>query len=172
MPDNDKSIIMTGFMGVGKTTVGRHLSNYLQWEFIDVDHQIEIQHGKPVTEIFKEVGEPAFRQMEKEFITALCQQSKRQVISLGGGAFLQEEIRQSCLHHGTVIYLDISWDLWKKRLPYIQDTRPILQQKSIEEIEQLFYTRRSLYQDHHICIEMDELGFEEAAMQIVAKLKL
>lgn len=172
IPDNYNSLIMTGFMGAGKTTVGRHLASHLQWEFVDVDHQIEAMHGKAVTEIFKEIGEPAFRQMEKELITELCQQKKQQIISLGGGAFLQEEIRQACLKHGIVVYLDISWDLWKKRLPYIQDSRPILQQKSVAEIEQLFYARRSLYEDHHLCIQMDELSFEEAAMQIVSILQL
>lgn len=170
MPETYTNLIMTGFMGVGKTTVGKLLANQLNWPFVDVDHEIELKHGKAVTQIFTELGEPAFRQMEKQFTTALCKEANHQVISLGGGAFIQEEIRQACLAHGLVIYLDISWESWKLRLPYIQDSRPILQQKSLEEVEQLFNTRRSLYQDHHLCIQMDEIGFEEAAKQIISYL--
>ena len=172
MPERYSNLIMTGFMGVGKTTVGKLLASELNWQFVDVDHEIELQHGKAVTQIFQELGEPAFRQMEKQFVTSLCKQSNQQVISLGGGAFLQQEIRQACLEHGLVIYLDISWESWQIRLPYIQDSRPILQQKSIDEIEQLFNMRRSLYQDHHLCIQMDEIGFEEAAKLILSTLNL
>lgn len=172
MPEHYTNLIMTGFMGVGKTTVGKLLADQLNWQFVDVDHEIEIQHGKAIPQIFKEVGEPTFRQMEKQFITSLCKKSNQQVISLGGGAFLQEEIRQTCLRHGLVIYLDIRWESWKIRLPYIQDSRPILQERSLEEVEQLFNTRRSLYQDHHLCIQMDDIGFEEASNKIISSLNL
>src|SRR5690554_2446175 len=130
-------------MGVGKTTIGSQVAKKLFRDFVDIDAEIEKQFGMPVREIFQQFGEKTFREKEKELVLKYCQQ-KLQVISLGGGAFLQKEIKEACLKNGIVIFLDLSWESWKDRLNLIIDSRPVLQGKTLEEMEQLFYERQAL----------------------------
>lgn len=159
-------------MGVGKTTIGHLLAKKLYRDFIDVDYEIEQQYKMPITQIFKSFGETKFRQMEKEYISNLCTNSRLKIISLGGGAFMQEEIRNICLSTSIVFFLDLTWETWKDRLQLIVDSRPVLQNKSLEEIENLFYTRQNLYALNHSSVNTDHLDPEEAADYIINTLKL
>lgn len=159
-------------MGAGKTTVGKHVAKKLYRDFIDIDEEIEKEFNMPVSQIFAEIGEKAFREREKKMITNLCDQ-KLKIISVGGGAFLQEEIRNFCLSSCIVFYLDIKWDAWKNRLSSIIDTRPVLQGKTMAEIEELFYKRKEIYtNNYHSRIEIDGQDMEELAESIVKSLKL
>lgn len=171
IPLKEKSIVFIGFMGVGKTTIGKCVAKKLYRDFIDIDQEIEKEYKMPTSQIFSKIGEKAFREREKGMITNLCQQ-RLQIISVGGGAFLQEEIRKVCLASCIVIYLDLSWENWKDRLSLIIDSRPVLQGKSIEEIEELFYKRQEIYSIHHSKIETDNHDVEEVADYIVDSLKL
>ncbi|MEH7250159.1 shikimate kinase [Neobacillus niacini] len=171
VPLKEKSIVFIGFMGVGKTTIGKLVAKKLFRDFIDVDEEIEKEYGMPVTQIFNKIGEKAFREREKNVITSLCQKKLR-IISLGGGAFLQEEIRKVCLSSCMVFFLDLSWENWKDRISLIIDSRPVLQGKSIEEIEELFYKRQNLYAVHHSKIETDNQEVDEIADYIVDSIKL
>lgn len=166
---NEKSIVLIGFMGVGKSTVGQILANQLKRDFIDTDKEIEKQYQMPVTKIFETFGEATFRKKEKELITDLCQQ-KQKIISVGGGAFLQPEIRQICLEQTIVIYLDISWKVWRERLDILIATRPVLQGRSLEEIEELFYKRKEFYSEHHIKILTDHLSPEKIVENIMRSI--
>ncbi|MGX6444540.1 shikimate kinase [Neobacillus sp. K501] len=159
-------------MGAGKTTVGKLVAKKLYRDFIDIDEEIEKEYKMPVSQIFAEIGEKAFREREKNMITSLCDQ-KLKIISVGGGAFLQEEIRNFCLSSCIVFYLDITWDAWKNRLSSIIDTRPVLQGKTMAEIEELFYKRKEIYSNnYHSKIEIDGQDMEELAESIVETLKL
>lgn len=171
MSSEEKSIVFIGFMGVGKTAIGESVAKKLDRDFIDIDKEIEKEFNMPVRQIFDSIGEKAFREKEKSTIQHFCQQNLK-VISLGGGAFLQEEIREFCLSHCTVFFLDISWDCWKERLDLIIDSRPVLQGLSLEEIEQLFYKRQEIYSAHHAKLTTDHLAIEEAADCVVDSLKL
>jgi shikimate kinase len=167
----EKSIVFIGFMGAGKTTIGKLVAKKLYRDFIDIDEEIEREYKMPVSQIFAEMGEAEFRKKEKELTTLICEQ-KLQIISIGGGAFIQEEIKKVCLSSCIVIYLDISWDAWKQRLGLIIKSRPVLQGKSIEEIEELFYKRKEAYYPYHSKVEIDNQSMEEIADQIVESLKL
>ncbi|WP_400243161.1 shikimate kinase [Niallia sp. JL1B1071] len=167
----EKSIILIGFMGVGKTTIGNALANKLQRDFVDVDHQLEREYNMSVSEIFHHHGEAFFRNKEKEMIRALSKQTQK-VISLGGGAFLQEDIRESCLENGIVIYLDMSFKAWKQRIPFIIDSRPVLQGKSEEEIKNLFNERKAIYVNHHLKVKMDGKELEEIVESVIDSLDL
>lgn len=167
----EKSIVFIGFMGVGKTTVGRLVAKKLYRSFVDIDEEIEKEYGMPVPEVFKLIGEPAFREKEKELVRKYSMQSLK-VISLGGGAFMQEEIRDLCLNNCTVFYLDMSWDSWKERLHLIMGNRPVLQGKSMEEIEELFYKRQGTYADHNSKITIDQLPAEDVADYLTDSLKM
>ncbi|RKQ35546.1 shikimate kinase [Oceanobacillus halophilus] len=164
-----KSIVLIGFMGVGKTTVGKEIARKLNRNFVDIDHVIEREFNMPTTEIFKEYGEETFRKKEKELIKRYTQHRKL-VISVGGGAFLQEEVKYLCLSSAVVVFLNISWDTWKDRIYFLTRTRPNLQGKSIEEIKQLFIERQPIYKDHHIKIDTDNLNIGEAAYKVINAL--
>lgn len=167
----EKNIILTGFMGVGKTTIGQHIAQKLNRPFIDADQEIEKLHKMPVTQIFSTLGEQKFREIEKDFITGLCKTTSRSVVSLGGGAFLQEAIRNVCLSTSYVVFLDLEWNAWKERLHLLMDNRPILQGKSLEEIQVLYNARQAVYAYHHWRIDPEGLRPEEAADKIVQTIR-
>ncbi|PKG23643.1 shikimate kinase [Niallia nealsonii] len=158
-------------MGVGKTSIGKAVAKKLYRDFIDADQEIEKEYEMPVSKIFAQLGEKTFREKEKELIINLCKR-KLHIISLGGGSFLQEEIKKACLENCIVIYLDLTWESWKERLHMIIDSRPVLQGKSIEEMEALFYERKQIYADHHSKVLTDQQEIEEVANYIVESLKL
>lgn len=166
----EKSIVFVGFMGVGKTTIGRLVAKKLYRSFIDIDEEIEKQYQMPTTEIFKKIGEKAFREKEKNTIVYYSKQ-RLKILSLGGGAFMQEEIRDACLKNCIVFHLDISWKAWKERLSILVDSRPVLQGRSLEEIESLFYERQDTYAKHNSKLITDERDEEEIAEYITDSLK-
>lgn len=154
-------------MGVGKTTVGEILARKLGIPFLDADKEIEKSQGLPVTEIFRTRGEKAFREIEKEQIVEWCARPDPKVLSLGGGAFLQEEIREACLRHALVFHLSLSWEAWKSRYLQLVDTRPVLQGKTLGEIEALFRKREETYRFSHWTLRTDDVSPEEAADRIL-----
>ncbi|MGE7596517.1 shikimate kinase [Peribacillus frigoritolerans] len=166
-----QSIVFIGFMGVGKTTIGQKVARKLYRDFIDIDQEIEKEFNMPTTEIFKKFGEKAFREKEKSVIESLSQQQLK-IISVGGGAFLQEDIRNICLTNCIVFYLDLSWEYWKERIGLLIDSRPVLQSRSLEEIEELFYTRQEIYSYHHSKVNTNHLDVDEVADFIVDSLKV
>lgn len=171
IPLKERSIAFIGFMGVGKTTIGKLVAKKLYRDFVDMDEVIAKDFGMPITEIFQKFGEKVFRKREKEIIEEYARK-KLKVLSLGGGAFLQEEVKRICLQSCIVIMLDLSWDNWKERIELLVDSRPVLQGKSLEEIEKLYYERKEIYSTHHSKMVTDNLDPEEAADYIVDSLKL
>lgn len=166
----EKSIVFIGFMGVGKTTIGELVAKKLYRNFVDIDKEIEKEYNMPTSEIFKTVGEKVFREKEKSIISHFSNQ-RLKIISVGGGAFLQEEIRKICLSNCIVFFLDLSWESWKERISLIVDSRPILQGRTLDEIEDLFYNRQEIYSIHHSKVETDNLDIESVADFIVDSLK-
>ncbi|MFJ7724951.1 shikimate kinase [Neobacillus sp. NPDC097160] len=162
----NKSIVFIGFMGVGKTTIGKLVAEKLGRKFIDVDEEIEKHYDMKVSEIFEKIGEKAFRDKEKSVITSLCEQ-KGKILSLGGGAFLQEDIRKVCLSSSFVIFLDLSFEKWKERISLIIDSRPVMQGKSLAEMEELFIKRQEVYAKHHLKVNTDDQAPEEIADLII-----
>ncbi|MBP1969425.1 shikimate kinase [Virgibacillus natechei] len=163
----EKDLVLIGFMGVGKTTIGRALANKLQWDFIDIDEEIEKTYSMPTSQIFQTIGEDAFRAKEKDMIKNYTGIEKLKIISVGGGAFLQDETKKLCLSECIVIFLDISWEVWQDRISLLVDSRPVLQGKTIDEMEKLFYDRQSTYKDHHFRVKTDDYSIDETADFIV-----
>jgi shikimate kinase len=169
LKNRDKSVILIGFMGVGKTTIGKLIAKKLNRAFIDIDEEIEKEYRLPVAQIFNEHGEKVFREREKSLILSLAEQ-KQKIISVGGGAFLQEEIRKVCLTSCLVIFLDLSLDRWMDRIALIINSRPVLQGKTSKEMEELFFNRQEIYAFHHLRIVTDDRDALEIAEQIVKEL--
>ncbi|RAK13970.1 shikimate kinase [Anoxybacillus vitaminiphilus] len=172
IPLRERNIVLIGFMGVGKTTIGQLVAKKLYRDFIDVDQEIENRCNMPIPMIFEQMGEDYFRKVERELIVDLCTNTRLKIISLGGGAYLQEEVRNACLSHCIVFFLDLSWEYWKDRLPLIVNSRPLLKNKTLEEVEQLFFKRREAYSLHNSRVLTNELDPETAAEQIVESIKL
>ncbi|RLL46615.1 shikimate kinase [Oceanobacillus piezotolerans] len=167
----EKNIVLIGFMGVGKTTIGKEVAKRLYRDFLDIDEVIEKEYGMPTRQIFENFGEKEFRQKEKDTIVDLCHNQRLKVISVGGGAFLQEEIKEACLSKCIVFFLDLSWDAWQDRISSIIDSRPVLQGKNREDMRHLFDQRQPIYKDHHYKVTTDNLNVNEVADFIVDRLK-
>ncbi len=172
IPPGEKNIVLVGFMGVGKTTVGQLLASELSRDFVDIDLEIEKQFGMPIPAVFQRWGEKKFREAEKNIIRHFCTHTRFNILSLGGGAFMQEDVRTLCLSTCIVLFLDLSFDAWKDRYELIVDSRPVLQGKSWEEIEALFKKRHDIYSYSHSTIQTDGLTPEEIAAGIISALNL
>lgn len=161
------NVILVGFMGSGKTCVGKSLSSYLRRPFADIDDLIVKETGQSIIDIFRNKGEDYFRRLEKAIIARECFKSGR-VISLGGGAFLDPDNRQVCLSgQNSVYFLNTSWDYIRKRLELLRQSRPLLIGKKDEEVKELFYKRQNTYKHAHFEISIEDFAdFDEVAAHI------
>jgi shikimate kinase len=173
-------IVLVGFMGAGKTTVGRLLAAKLALPFADSDHVLEDRAGLPVRQYFAEYGEPAFRQLEHEVIAGLLAQpgsggsgrgesgrgQADGVLALGGGAAAHPATRR-LLAAVPVIYLRVSYAEAMKRVG--GDTgRPVL---SRPDIEQVYAERDALYAAAASCtVDTDARTLDEIVLDVLGKL--
>lgn len=164
-----KNIILIGFMGCGKTSVGKRLSQTLECDFLDTDELIEQQQKRSISEIFATDGETAFREMETECLKSLLKQpGDGFVLSVGGGLPIREANRSLLKELGDVILLQVSPDVVYKRLRN-DKTRPLLQDKNPRgRILDLMSARKSFYEDAatHI-VDVDERTFDEIVADIL-----
>jgi shikimate kinase len=168
-------IVLVGFMGAGKTTVGRLLAAKLALPFADSDHVLEDRAGLPVRQYFAEYGEPAFRQLEHEVIAGLLAQpgsgqpasgQADGVLALGGGAAAHPATRR-LLAAVPVVYLRVSYAEAMKRVG--GDTgRPMLARP---DIEQVYAKRDALYAAVASCtVDTDTRTFDEIVLDVLAQL--
>lgn len=164
------TIYLVGFMGCGKTSVGRELSKRLEVPPYDVDSTVEKERGQTIKEIFKNEGEEAFRNYESLAIRQLPVQHA--VVMTGGGAVVREENLTYMKNNGIVIYLKTSFRvLWKRLMKEEErNKRPILLTSSKEEVQKLFNERSSYYEKSDIEIVTDQLTTEEVCVQILDEL--
>ncbi len=139
------SIVLCGFMGCGKTTVGRRTAKLLKWDFYDLDLYIEEKAGMTVSEIFGRCGEEAFREMETQAARELSQKGGV-VIACGGGTVLFPRNVEAFHQSGsTIVLLDTPLPVLQKRLKH-DETRPLIQKPNRQEIiEELYRKRMPLY---------------------------
>lgn len=141
-----KHLILIGFMGSGKSTVGKELASRLKHTFVDTDKLIEEKQGCSITTIFKEQGEEVFRQMETELLKTFLQEEKPLLISTGGGLPLRQENGHLLKQMGVVIWLEVSKATVLERLQN-DSNRPLLSGNNREDsIEALLNSRREQYQ--------------------------
>jgi shikimate kinase len=152
MAMNTATIILVGFMGSGKSTVGRELADQLRWDFVDIDKIIEDREGMSIKDIFKTKGEQYFRRLEAKVLREFL--SRRAiVIATGGGAFAQKGNHQLMLRSGLVVWPFVPLRIIKKRLSSREErrNRPLLKRPP-KEIRELFDDRRLAYRDAHLIV--------------------
>lgn len=163
------NIVLIGFMGSGKTTVGKALSRIKGMEFIDTDELIEVKQSMTINEIFERFGELRFREIEKETISSLegidgC------VISVGGGAVMREENFTTLKHIGTTIFLDAP--LYKIISNLKGKFRPLVGNTIDEDkLKKLLDSRYPTYKKADMIINTDKLSVEGTVEEILQNLE-
>lgn len=162
-----KRVYLTGFMGAGKTTVGRALAEQLCVPMIDTDSYIEEKVGKPIKQIFAEEGEAAFRRYEREFLRTLP--ADKLIVTTGGGMVIQPENREWMKQTGTIIYLHCEFAEIMRRLAD-DDTRPLFSNQQAE-FQRLWEQRLPYYSEAHIVIDTTGKRVEEIVQEIMEWIK-
>ena len=162
-----KHVILMGFMGCGKSTVGFRLSYKLKKCLIDTDKLIEQCENMKISEIFTEKGEAYFRQKETDCLKVLFQELGSRIISLGGGTPVREENREIIKELGTVIYLKASPDTIYQRVKH-DTSRPLLQCEDPRgRIEAMLKERDPIYQSiADIVIHVDGKEMKDVVQEI------
>jgi shikimate kinase len=164
----DRSIIyLVGFMGAGKTSVGRRVSEMLGWSFVDLDQKIEETAGESIRELFRREGEAYFRGLEGTELQRVSRQ-ERTVVALGGGAFCSAENQRVIQTTGASVWLDAPIDLLFSRCSG-DSTRPLFTNR--QEMEELLERRRPHYEKANLHLKVAGLSVEEIAQKVVADLK-
>lgn len=136
-----KNVYLCGFMGCGKSHIGRLLAKRLGRGFIDLDSYIEEKEGKPISRIFAEEGEPYFREAEARYIREMPEGC---VIATGGGAVVNPVTAEAAAKTGTIVFLDAGFELCYRRIRN-DARRPLAVNSTKEQLEKLYQTRRAAY---------------------------
>jgi shikimate kinase len=147
-------IYLVGFMGSGKTTIGRLLAEELGWEFADLDEDIEGEQKTTISSIFEARGEEEFRRIEHEVLrkrVRVIQCGRPYVLATGGGAFAQKNNFELLEDNGVTIWLDCPWETVQRRVAGFTH-RPLA--TNAEKFEQLFVDRRAAYAKADFRIEI------------------
>jgi len=164
------SIALIGFMGTGKTVVGKALAEKLNKKFVEMDALIEQKAGKPIPEVFQEDGEIAFRELEIE-VAKEVSQGKNQVIACGGGVVLNKINIDRLKKESVIVYLTASPEAILKRTSSDGDKRPLLQASDkASVIRAMLSFRQPFYeQAADITIDTSQLDIDAVVEQIIIK---
>lgn len=165
-----KIIAIIGLMGVGKTTIGLKLAQALQYYFIDCDSEIEDRAHKTISEIFAQNGEKYFREIEEKVIAEIANRDENIVLSLGGGAFMNENTRKILQEKAVIIWLEAPIDEILKRIGK-KNNRPLLNSKDKRKIlEDLAAKRYPFYAAAHLKFNSANTSGEALIKEIITKI--
>ena len=163
-----RPLFLVGFMGSGKSTVGRTLARHVGWAFEDTDSRIEQHEGRTVAEIFAQSGEACFRRLERRLLSELCA-ARRTVIATGGGMFADATLRREMQHNGCTVWLDTRLSVARQRVgspagrPLWDVADPLAQRA-------LFEKRRAVYSLARFRVDASALTPTAVARSILAVL--
>ncbi len=172
MKNKRKNIVLIGFMGSGKTTLGLKLSYLLRMPVEDTDKLIERQEGRSIAQIFADDGEAYFRELETEMLRKCGEQKYERILSVGGGTPVNP-VNRSLLHKcGTVVYLRVSPEVVYERLKN-DTTRPLLQcEDPLGRIRELLSVRDAIYTEcADIILDVDNRYSDELAEELQLRLR-
>ena len=148
----DKSVVLVGLMGAGKTCIGKRLARKLGMDFVDADEEIEEAADRTVSEIFAEFGEQAFRDGERRVIARLLSERPR-VIATGGGAFMDAETRANARRSGVSVWLKADIDVLLQRVSR-RNNRPLLEGgDKRRKLEELIVLRYPTYSEADLTVD-------------------
>jgi shikimate kinase len=167
------TISLVGFMGAGKTTVGRALAAKLGWDYLDLDDLIQARDGRTIAEIFKISGERAFRDLERQVLQETIHSSRATatVLSLGGGAFI-DNTNQQLLRENEIpaVFLDASAEELFRRCQQPGIDRPLLSDR--DGFSALYERRRPAYLNAALCIQTAGREIASIVDEIIIRLGL
>jgi shikimate kinase len=164
-----RSVVLVGLMGCGKSAIGRRLAAKLAMPFVDADEEIEKAAGKNIEDIFADHGEPYFREGERKVLARLLR-SGPQVLATGGGAFMNEETRVAIAENGVSVWLRAELPLLVRRVGK-RGNRPLLKNGDPETVLQnLITTRYPVYAQADITVESRDVPHEVIVAEIVESL--
>ncbi|WP_226667464.1 shikimate kinase [Metabacillus litoralis] len=163
-----KAIYLTGFMGVGKTTIGEELAKQLQLPVIDTDLQIEKKLNKSIREIFEQHGEQYFRDQETRILKELP--TTNTIITTGGGIVINPENRKWMKKNGQVVLLHADIDTIYERV-HADLNRPIASKKNKAELTDLYQSRVEFYKDCTFIVKTAHKNIDEIVNEISERLK-
>lgn len=164
-----RQAVLVGFMGAGKTTVGKLLAGRLAAEFVDVDERVEKAQGESIAEIFATYGEETFRKMERSAVREAVAVPGR-VVAVGGGAFVDAANRRALKAYAPVVFLDVSVESVLERLPGDR-SRPLLGGgRDPGKLKELMEMRRPSYEEADFTVSTDRRSASEIADHILALL--
>jgi len=162
-------ITIVGMMGVGKTTIGRLLAKKIELPFFDSDHEIEKSLGKSIPNIFKNHGEPYFREYEKKIMKELLN-NNQYIIATGGGSFIDVEMQNLINQNSLSIWINTNIDEISKRINYI-DQRPLIdKQDKLASLKYIFEKRKAKYAKAHLHINCNKKNINEIIDNILFKI--
>ena len=161
-----KNLLLTGMMGVGKSTVGKKLAKKLELKFIDIDKIIEKKEKRTIKEIFEDKGEGYFRKIEKKISLEELKKSNS-VIALGGGAFMDSSIRKEAENLSISFWLDLSLESLLIRLKNVKK-RPLLNQDHLEEsVNKIYSERKKIYNKSDFKIKCNLMNADQIVSKII-----
>jgi shikimate kinase len=164
-----RSLVLVGLMGCGKSSIGKRLASRLALPFIDADEEIERVAQKSISEIFADHGEAFFRDREAKVIARLLSGGP-QVLATGGGAFITPETRQKAREAGISIWLRAELPVLMRRVGK-RDTRPLLKGGDPEQVmKELMAARYPIYAEADLTVDSREVPHEAIVSEIVAAL--
>lgn len=164
-----RNVILVGFMGAGKSTVGRLLARRLGRCFVETDAMITAREGRSIPEIFEARGEPYFRQLEAEVLDALTDK-RDHVVATGGGFPCEPGAMDRLLHLGTVVWLAADFEAAYARANRIGG-RPMLADRSAEDAAALYRVRQDVYRRAHLALDTTRMTVDAVVAQIVRYLR-
>ncbi len=168
---SERNIYLIGFMGAGKTSVGRRLAQRLGYAFVDLDQALVSREGRSIAEIFASDGESRFRVLESQVLAEHAEFS-RTVVATGGGIVIREANRELMKRSGTVVYLKASWPAIEQRLAR-GDGRPLAdQQDGFAKARALWESRQGWYEEADLTVASDSGSISEVVWAIISGLHL
>ena len=170
---NDKKVFLVGFMAAGKTTMGKKIARRLAVPFFDSDKEIEHKFNMNINNIFEKYGESQFRKIEEKLILEYINSSKYNnfIMSLGGGAFINETIRTAINKNGLSIWLNTDIEIINSRIKSTKNIRPLLKKfDTIEKLENLMTERSVYYSEANIKIDIIKTSKEKMTNFILKKI--
>lgn len=165
-----RPIVLVGLMGVGKSTIGRRLAKQIGWGFVDSDEEIEAAAGCSVSDIFSMHGEPIFRDLEKRVITRLVA-GEPIVIATGGGAWMQEPVREAIRAHATSVWLRADLDVLLERVSK-RHHRPLLEKGDKRAImAKLMDERYPVYATADLVVDSNKGPHERVVEMVIQALE-